>query len=99
MQINKTNNVIFFKDVESNIIQEAFVVLKENVIIESDDKIKKEIKPINVLKEAEIIINQEIDKNKFKFDKYKILKLQRKLKIQKIFNILSVIALIIFIIK
>lgn len=99
MQINKTNNVIFLKDVESNIIQEAFVVLKENVIIESDDKIKKEIKPINVLKEAEIIINQEIDKNKFKFDKYKILKLQRKLKIQKIFNILSVIALIIFIIK
>ena len=30
MQINKTNNVIFLKDVESNVIQEAFVVLKEN---------------------------------------------------------------------
>ena len=29
MQINKTNNVIFLKDLESNIIQEAFVVLKE----------------------------------------------------------------------
>lgn len=99
MQINKTNNVIFLKDVESNIIQEAFVVLKDNIKIESDKNLKKEIKPINVLKEAETIINQEIDKNNFKFDKYKILKLQRKLKIQKIFNILCIMALILFIIK
>ena len=30
MQINTTENVIFLKDVESNIIEEAFIILKEN---------------------------------------------------------------------
>ena len=33
MQINKTNNVIFLREFESNLISEAFVVLKENVKI------------------------------------------------------------------
>ena len=34
MQISKTENVIFLKDVESNLIQEAFIILKENVKFE-----------------------------------------------------------------
>ena len=33
MQINKLNNIVFLKDLESNIIEEAFVVLKEKVKI------------------------------------------------------------------
>lgn len=31
MQTNKTNNIIFLKDVESNIIDEAIVILKDNI--------------------------------------------------------------------
>lgn len=102
MQINKTDNVIFLKDVESNLIQEAFVILKDNIRIEKNNRneksLKKEIKQINILKEAEALINQEIDKNNLSFEKYKILKLQRKLRILKMFNILCVIAFISYII-
>lgn len=102
MQINKTDNVIFLKDVESNLIQEAFVILKDNIRLEKNNRneqiLKKEIKQINILKEAEILINQEIDKNNLSFEKYKILKLQRKLRILKMFNILCVIAFISYII-
>lgn len=102
MQINKTDNVIFLKDVESNLIQEAFVILKDNIRLEKNNRneriLKKEIKQINILKEAEALINQELDKNNLSFEKYKILKLQRKLKILKLFNILCVIAFISYII-
>ena len=95
MQINKTNNVIFLRDIDSNIIQEAFVVLRDNIkLSESTNEINK----IDVLKEAEELINHMIDKNDLNFEKYKILKLKRKLKIQKIFNIFCVIILILCII-
>lgn len=102
MQVNKTDNVIFFKDVESNLIQEAFVILKDNIKFEKSEKnecfFKKDIKQINILKEAEALINQEFDKNNLKFEKYKISKLQRKIKILRLFNIFLIIALISFII-
>ena len=52
MQTNKANNVIFLKNTESNIIEEAFLILKENVKI-NDFKDNKENKKIDVLKEAE----------------------------------------------
>ena len=48
---------------------------------------------------GKLMPKKEIDKNNFKFDKYKIIKLQRKIKRQKIFNILCIMALILFIIK
>lgn len=102
MQVNKTDNVIFLKDVESNLIQEAFVILKDNIKFEKSEKnecfFKKDIKQINILKEAEALINQEFDKNNLKFEKYKISKLQRKIRILRLFNIFLVIALISFII-
>ncbi len=31
MQLNKLDNIVFLKDLESNIIEEAFIVLKDNV--------------------------------------------------------------------
>ena len=34
MQLEKVNNIIFLKNIESNIIQEAFIVLKDNYKIE-----------------------------------------------------------------
>ena len=98
MQVNKTDNVIFLKDLESNIIQEAFVILKDNIKFEKCEKeenfSKNEGKKINILKEAEILINQEISNNNLKYEKYKISKLERKIKILKILNIMFVIAFI-----
>ncbi len=102
MQISKTNNVIFLKDVESNIIKEAFIILKDNVKIEAqeqDNVLENTNKTMEVLKEAELLINEGINKNNLNFEKYKLLKLKRKLKIQKVINIFCIIAIIIFIIK
>ena len=102
MQISKTENVIFLREVESNIIQEAFVILKDNVKFEFDEKKTSNLKKSNsemcILKEAENLINCEINACNFKYEKFKMLKLERKLKIQKTFNIFCVIALLISII-
>lgn len=103
MQINKTNNVIFLKDLESNIIQEAFVILKDNIKFENyknknEMPLKKENIQLNILKEAENLINQEINNSNLKYEKYRISKLERKIKILKILNIICVIAFISYII-
>jgi len=102
MQISKTENVIFLREVESNIIQEAFVILKDNVKFEFDEKKTSNSKKSNnemcILKEAENLINCEINDCNLKYDKFKMSKLERKLKIQKTFNIFCVIALLISII-
>lgn len=95
MQINKTNNVIFLKEVESNVIQEAIVILKDNIKFEKCQEIEKKDqmsnKNIDVLKEAELIVNQELTKHNLKYEQYKIIRLERKLKILKIFSIINVI--------
>ena len=31
MQLNKLDNIVFLKDVESNVIEQAFIILKDNV--------------------------------------------------------------------
>lgn len=101
MQINKTNNVIFLKDLESNIIQEAFVILKDNIKFENyknELPLKKENIQLNILKEAENLINQEINNSNLKYEKYRISKLERKIKILKILNIICAIAFISYII-
>lgn len=98
MQISKTDKVVFLRDVESNIIKDAFVILKDNVRLEIEEKKKNDFKKpkseICILKEAESLINNEINISNLKYDKFKITKLEKKLKIQKIFNIFCVIALI-----
>lgn len=98
MQISKTDKVVFLRDVESNIIKDAFVILKDNVRLEIEEKKKRDFEKtkseICILKEAEILLNNEINISNFKYDKFKIAKLERKLKIQKIFNVFCVIALI-----
>lgn len=102
MQISKTENVIFLREVESNIIQEAFVILKDNVKFEFNKKKTSDFVKNNsemcILKEAENLINYEINDCNLKYDKFKVSKLERKLKIQKVFNIFCVIALLITVI-
>ena len=101
MQVKKTDNVIFLKNLESNIIKEAFIILKDNVNLErigKDSDIPKGNKKINILKEAELLINEEIAKNNLNYQKYKIVKLENKLKILKVFSILNLISFITYII-
>lgn len=96
MQINKTNNVILLKNVESNLIDEAFIILKNNVnlnMLEKNDVYEIKTKK-DILKEAELLINQEIDNNNLKYEKFKITKMERKIKILKAINIIIVIAFI-----
>ena len=54
MQLNKLNNIIFLKDVQSNIIEEAFIVLKDGVKIHhiKNEKEKSKDSNMNILKEA-----------------------------------------------
>ena len=103
MQVNKTNNIVFLKNVESNLIEEAVVILKNGVTLNNNLKEKtnkKEEKSNNILKEAELIVNQKIKENDIKFEKYKVNKLEKKIKILKFINsILILLGTIIFFIK
>ena len=91
--MNKTNSVIFLKDIESNIIEEAVIVLKENVNINklnNENEFNK-----GILNEAELIINERVKENDLEFQKYKITKLTKRIRILLITNILLIILLII----
>ena len=100
MQTSNINNVIFLKNVESNIIDEAFVILKDNIKINLKENIENKdgLKEKNILKEAEILINQRIDKDNLKFEKFKIKKLEKRIKLLKLINIIFVILIVITII-
>ena len=66
MQKNKLENIIVLKDINSNIVEEAIIILKPNVDLKKDDFLdsKTEIKKMNyknmVIKEAENIIQSHI---------------------------------------
>lgn len=90
MQKNKLNNVIVLKDISSNIVEEAIVVLKPHVNFRlSEEKnnklpnVQTENKNKTILKEAEYIIQNYISqidtKNKQK-EKNKIEKKYKSLK-------------------
>lgn len=104
MQLNKLNNMIFLKNVESNIIDEAFIVLKDNVKIENKNNLsslenkESKIEKINILKEAEELINKKINDSNLEYEKFKLKKLENKLKRLKLINILLVVGIISFII-
>ena len=97
MQLNKLNNIIFLKDAQSNIIEEAFIVLKEGVKINQlkNEKDKTKDESINILKEAELIINEKLDKLNIEYEKFKIKELEKKIKISKVMNIILVIGVIV----
>ena len=99
MQINKTNNVIFLREFESNLISEAFVVLKENVKISNiPNAFSSKNEKINILKEAELLINQRLNQNNLEYERFKVNKLEQKMKFLKIINIISIVMLITLII-
>ena len=114
MDIQNMKNIVILKDLPSNMIEEAFVVLKDNVKVHKEELIlnKKDKKKENestknskdyVIKEAEMIVSDyisEIEENKFKKskEKMKLEKKCKKLKYSNTFFILFSIASIISII-
>lgn len=100
MQLNKLDNIVFLKDVESNVIEQAFIILKDNVNFkkfENDVGNPKEKKIL--LSEAEILINNELKINDLNFKEYRINKINKKYKILKIVNIILVGVIIFMILK
>lgn len=94
MQISKTENVIFMKDIQSNMIDQAFIILKDNIKINFEKSEEKNKEEINIIKDAENIINNEIEKYNIKFEKFKNELLSKKINTLKITNIITVVMLI-----
>lgn len=100
MQLNKLNNIIFIKNPESNIIDEAFIILKDNIRIKESsfnnvDNFK--LGKIDIQKEAESIINKELESQNIEYEKFKLKKLEKKNIRLKLINLLIIILAIIFI--
>lgn len=99
MQLEKIDNIIILKNIESNIMQEAFVVLKDNFkvnLLNTKEKMKKA--ETCIIKEAELIINEEIKDSDIKYEKIKIKKIQKKYKLMKTINIFLIIGIILLLI-
>lgn len=91
MDIKNMKNMVVLKNLPSNIIEEAFVILKDNVKVHTEElagnkKVQnKEDKPKDknyVVKEAEMIVSEyvsEIERKEYKTTKEKI-KLEEKCK-------------------
>ncbi len=92
MQLNKLNNIVFLKDMESNIIQEAFVVLKDNVNFSRfQEKTNKMDGKKVILNEVEVLMNSELKVNELEFETYKLKKLSKKYRFLKFINIILIV--------
>lgn len=90
MQKNKINNILFLKEIESNFIDEAIVILKDNVnLAEFNEESKCNNK--SIIKEAEFVINQKITDSAINFEKFKVRKLLSKIKRLRLISVISVI--------
>lgn len=100
MQLNKLNNIVFLKDLESNLVEEAFVVLKDNVnLTKFEDKVSKDRIQKTVLNEVEVLINTELKVNELKFEEYKFKKLTKKYNLLKIVNVILILISIFIFLK
>ena len=112
MDANVMKRIIVLKNLKSNMIEEAYIVFKNNSKIYKYEKINekksesenRENKDKNyMIKEAEMIINDYICKMESKEFKFNNKSLKRKNTILKIstmfFALLSICSLIMFIIK
>lgn len=96
MQISKTENVIYLKEAESNMIDQAFIILKDNVKVNflNINECEKYKDKMNIIKDVENLINYEIEKNNVEIEKFKCKVLNKKIKILKTINIITVILFI-----
>lgn len=90
MQKNKLENIIVLKDMNSNIVEEAILILKPNVDLKKEDFLnaKTEVKKMNyknmVIKEAENIIQNRISEAELNKKIENSTSLKRKIKNMKI---------------
>lgn len=94
MQVNKTNQMVFLKNVESNIIKDAWIMLRENVSYKENNK--ETFDEIDVLREAENLINNNIESEQVSLLKFNLKRLKHKYKWVKRLNIFLVIMIIIY---
>lgn len=90
MQSSKVENIVFLKNIESNIIQEAFIVLKRSVKFKDND-IEASLTREDVLKEAELIINKNVEYEEKECLKLNLKRLRRKYNYSKTINIIIAI--------
>lgn len=66
MNASKIKDMILIKDLPSNIVKEAYIVLKPNIKLKSKietlNKEEKEIYPVYIVKEAENVISNYLSK-------------------------------------
>ena len=94
-EAKKSKNIIFLKDVESNLIEEAIVILNKKVNLENLNKKSKYLNSEMVLKEAKNVINNYSKKIEANAE---IEKIKIKNKRIKIVNIILIITNLIFIV-
>ena len=115
MEINSMKNMIVLKNFPSNIVEEAFVVLKENVKIHKvemaykkggKEKEKKQISKQNsIVKEAEMLIAEYVDnlqkqEYKVKNENKKMMDKYKKMKkLTILLSIFSVLSTIVILLK
>ena len=96
MKLKRMNNIIFLKNMESNIMEEAVIVLKDNSAKNyfKNDTFKNRNDEKNIIKEAELIVNQKIEKAIIEQEKLKIGRIKKKYKILKFLNIILILILL-----
>lgn len=100
MNASKMKNIVVLKDLPSNIVEEAYVILKPNINInKKDENLNDDYKdkPCYIIEEAEMIINNYISKieDKKSTNNTEINKIKRKYyKLKKICMILGAICVI-----
>jgi len=97
MEIKNMKNMIVLKNLPSNIIEEAFVIIKPNMkikeikTVDNDKKNTNNIKLKNkkdyIVREAEMIVSSYISKINDKSEKIKEMRYERKYKKLKNINI------------
>lgn len=95
MQINKMKNIIVLKGMSSNVIEEAIVILKPNIKLKQSEYInskKQNVQEKNkrkvIVREAEEVIKNYIEKIQIKNKVIEEKKLKSKYKFLKVINII-----------
>lgn len=96
---NKLKNIIVLKGMASNVVQEAIVVLKPNVVLDKNSYIKdgksQDVKKRTIINEAEYVINSYIKELENYNKEQKFKKINKKYLWLKYINIVLVGYLII----
>ncbi len=98
--MNKSDlkNIVFLKEVNSNIVDEAIIILKPNVkvkesVIEGKNKVNNKPNSNYILNEAQLVVSNYISRMK-NDDKNLRKKYEKKYKSMRVINIVMFIAII-----